>query len=126
VAKSDSAGDLYLREDLAAPKGKGPMDRRAMVDVAGPIDNTPLGWSHAIVLMNTCMVMFLEGHDMQVTSYAAPAIIKAWHLTSADFGPVFGFGLLGYFLGATILGHLGDRKENVVGRNQFFKNSTAQ
>jgi hypothetical protein len=59
VTKSDSAGDLYLREDLAAPKGKGPMDRRAMVDVAGPIDNTPLGWSHAIVLMNTCMVMFL-------------------------------------------------------------------
>jgi AAHS family 4-hydroxybenzoate transporter-like MFS transporter len=76
--------------------------------------------------MNTCMALFLEGHDMQVTSYAAPAIIKAWHLTSADFGPVFAFGLLGYFLGAPILGHLGDRKENVVGRNQFFKNSTAQ
>jgi hypothetical protein len=86
VTKSDSAGDLYLREDLAAPKGKGPMDRRAMVDVAAPIDNTPLGWSHAIVLMNTCMVMFLEGHDMQVTSHAALAIIKTWHLTSTDFG----------------------------------------
>ena len=63
------------------------MDRRAMVDVAGPIDNTPLAWSHAIVLMNTCMVMFLEGHDMQVTSHAAPAIIKAWHLRARTSAP---------------------------------------
>jgi hypothetical protein len=53
VAKSDSAGDFCLREDLSAPKGKGPMDRRATVDVAGLTDNTPLGWFHAIVLMNT-------------------------------------------------------------------------
>jgi AAHS family 4-hydroxybenzoate transporter-like MFS transporter len=123
VAKANSAGDLYLREDLAAPKGKGPMDRRATVDVAGLIDNTPLGWFHAIVLMNTCMVMFLEGYDMQVTSYAAPAIIKAWHLTSVHFGPVFGFGLLGYFLGATILGHLGDRfgrKKVILSGSLFF------
>jgi hypothetical protein len=59
VAKLGSAGDLHLREDLAAPKGKGPMDRRATVDVAGLIDNTPLGWFHAIVQMNTCMVMFI-------------------------------------------------------------------
>jgi hypothetical protein len=40
VAKSDLADDLYLREDLAAPKGKGPMDKGATVDVSGLIDNT--------------------------------------------------------------------------------------
>lgn len=52
------------------------MDRRATVDVAALIDKTPLGWFHVALLLNTCMVMFMEGYDMQVTSYAAPAIIK--------------------------------------------------
>ncbi len=85
------------------------MNRRTTVDVGALVDKTPLGWFHAVVLLNTCMVMFMEGYDMQVTAYAAPAIIKAWHLTSAYFGPVFGFGLFGYLLGATALGHLGDR-----------------
>jgi AAHS family 4-hydroxybenzoate transporter-like MFS transporter len=69
------------------------------------------------------MVMFIEGYDMQVTSYAAPAIIKAWHLTNAYFGPVFGFGLFGYLLGGTALGHLGDRfgrKNVIIGGSLFF------
>ena len=82
---------------------------RKPIDVGAIIENGRLGRFHVLVLINTCLVMFLEGYDMQVTSYAAPAIIKAWHLTSAYFGPVFGFGLFGNLLGGTALGHLGDR-----------------
>jgi MFS transporter, AAHS family, 4-hydroxybenzoate transporter len=90
------------------------MRTRTTIDVGEVIENSRLGWFHLVVLLNTCMVMFIEGYDMQVTSYAAPAIIKAWHLTNAYFGPVFGFGLFGYLLGGTALGHLGDR----VGRKK--------
>ena len=50
--------------------------------------------------------MLVEGYDMQVVGYAAPAIIKAWH---SDNSMVFGAGLGGFMLGATILGNLGDR-----------------
>ena len=46
---------------------------------------------------------------MQVAGFAAPAIIKAWRIQKALLTPVFGFGLLGYMLGATLLGSLGDR-----------------
>jgi MFS transporter, AAHS family, 4-hydroxybenzoate transporter len=92
------------------------MRTRTTIDVGELIENSRLGWFHVAVLLNTCMVMFIEGYDMQVTSYAAPAIIKAWHLTNAYFGPVFGFGLFGYLLGGTTLGHLGDRfgRKNVI------------
>jgi MFS transporter, AAHS family, 4-hydroxybenzoate transporter len=92
------------------------MKIRTTIDVGELIENNRLGWFHMAVLLNTCMVMFIEGYDMQVTSYAAPAIIKAWHLTNAYFGPVFGFGLFGYLLGGTALGHLGDRfgRKNVI------------
>jgi MFS transporter, AAHS family, 4-hydroxybenzoate transporter len=99
------------------------MRTRTTIDVGELIENSRLGWFHVAVLLNTCMVMFIEGYDMQVTSYAAPAIIKAWHLTNAYFGPVFGFGLFGYLLGGTTLGHLGDRfgrKNVIVGGSLLF------
>jgi AAHS family 4-hydroxybenzoate transporter-like MFS transporter len=96
---------------------------RTTIDVGALIENSRMGWFHVAILLNTCMVMFIEGYDMQVTSYAAPAIIKAWHLTNAYFGPVFGFGLFGYLLGGTALGHLGDRfgrKKVIVGGSALF------
>ena len=99
------------------------MPTRTSVDVGALIERGQLNKFHLIILLNTCLVMFLEGYDMQVTSYAAPAIIKAWHLTSAYFGPVFGFGLLGNLLGGTVLGHLGDRfgrKKVIIGGAVLF------
>lgn len=97
------------------------------VDVASLIENQRIGWFQVMILLNTCAVMFFEGYDMQVTSYAAPAIIKAWHLNRAYFGPVFGFGLFGYFLGGTVLSFLGDRfgrKKVVIGGSLVFGSFT--
>ena len=99
------------------------MNNQNNLDVSAVVEASPLGWFHVAVLLNTCLAMFIEGYDMQVASFAAPSIIKGWHLNSAYFAPVFGFGLFGNLLGGTLLGHLGDRfgrKRVIVAGSVFF------
>jgi AAHS family 4-hydroxybenzoate transporter-like MFS transporter len=86
-----------------------PLDVAALIE-----DKCANGFRVSIVLM-TCAIMLLEGYDIQVLAYAAPSIIKAWNINRAYFGPVFGFGLFGYMLGATLLSNLADR----VGRKKI-------
>ena len=93
------------------------------IDVANLIENRKISWFQYTVIAWACASMFLEGYDMQVVPFAAPAIIKAWHVNRASFGPVFGFGLFGYMLGATLLSPLGDklgRKKIIVGGSLLF------
>jgi AAHS family 4-hydroxybenzoate transporter-like MFS transporter len=67
--------------------------------------------------------MMIEGYDVQVLAYAAPAIIRDWKIEHAYFGPVFGAALFGYMLGATLLSGVSDkigRKKVIVLGNIFF------
>lgn len=99
------------------------MSQPTPINIGALIERRRLSWFHFLILANTALVMCIEGYDMQVAAYAAPAILKNWHLASSYFGPVFGFGLLGNLIGGTILGHLGDsfgRKKVIVGGSIFF------
>jgi MFS transporter, AAHS family, 4-hydroxybenzoate transporter len=93
------------------------------IDVANLIESRKIGVFQFIVIAWACAIMFIEGYDMQVVPFAAPAMIKAWHVNKAYFGPVFGFGLFGYMLGATLLSNLGDkfgRKKIIVAGGLLF------
>jgi MFS transporter, AAHS family, 4-hydroxybenzoate transporter len=79
------------------------------IDVAALIENRKLTWFQISVILWACAIMAVEGYDMQVLAYAAPSIIREWGVNKAYFGPVFGFGLFGYMLGATLLTGLSDR-----------------
>ncbi len=78
------------------------MNDAGAIDVGAAIE-TQSGTSFSrLVLILCCAAMVIEGYDVQVLAYAAPAIIRDWKVEQALFGPVFGAALFGYLLGATL------------------------
>jgi AAHS family 4-hydroxybenzoate transporter-like MFS transporter len=47
-----------------------------------------------LILVLCCAAMVIEGYDVQVLAYAAPAIIHDGQIEQAYFGPVFGAGAI--------------------------------
>ena len=90
------------------------------VDVAGYIDQQPVGGFQIKLLLTCAAVLFLDGFDTQAIGYVAPAIAKEWGLSKAALGPVFSAGLFGLMIGALILGPLADR----IGRKKIIIFST--
>lgn len=90
------------------------------VDVAGFIDQQPVG-SFQIKLLLTCAaVLFLDGFDTTAIGYVAPSLAKEWGLSKGALGPVFSAGLFGLMIGALTLGPLADR----IGRKKIIIFST--
>jgi MFS transporter, AAHS family, 4-hydroxybenzoate transporter len=76
-----------------------------------------------LILILCCVAMAVEGYDVQLIAYAAPAIIRDWHIDKAYFAPVFSAALLGYMIGATFLSGISDRigrQRTLVLGNIFF------
>lgn len=93
------------------------------IDVRAAIDGQRGGSYPAFVVAVCSAAMVVEGYDAQVVAYAAPAIIRAWHIERSFFGPVFAAALVGYLLGATLLSGLSDRlgrKRVIAFGNIFF------
>ena len=51
----------------------------------------------------------LDGMDVLIISYAAPAIAKAWSISPANLGVVFSSGLVGMTVGAIFLAPFADQ-----------------
>jgi AAHS family 4-hydroxybenzoate transporter-like MFS transporter len=84
-------------------------------DIKEHIDNNKMtGLQYATVFI--CLVMnMLDGMDVMVISYAAPAIVKAWTITPEALGVVFSAGLLGMTFGALFLAPRAD----LIGRKRM-------
>lgn len=69
--------------------------------------------------LSTILVCFLmnmlDGMDVMVISYTAPAIAKEWNIVPTDLGLVFSIGLLGMAIGAMFLASQAD----IIGRRRM-------
>src|ERR1700680_522977 len=86
-----------------------------VIDVAGFIDEQPVGRFQIRLLLACAAVLFLDGFDTQALGYVAPG------LASGALGPVLSAGLFGLMIGALIFGPVADR----IGRKKIIVFSTA-
>ena len=79
------------------------MANSRQVDVSSLIEQPAHGGLQFWILVASLALMFSEGYDLQVMAFAAPAIIKDWHISKQLFGPVLSASLVGYMAGALIV-----------------------
>lgn len=91
------------------------------IDVAGFIDEHPVGRFQIRLLLICATVLFLDGFDTQAIGYVAPAVARDWNLPRGALGPVFSAGLFGLMIGALLFGPVADR----IGRKWIIILSTA-
>jgi AAHS family 4-hydroxybenzoate transporter-like MFS transporter len=85
------------------------MTRTGDTFVAAFIDDRPITRYQYGVIALCGLVMFLDGFDTQVVSYAAPFIAKDWGLSRQMLGSVFSSTLVGLMIGYLLISPLADR-----------------
>jgi MFS transporter, AAHS family, 4-hydroxybenzoate transporter len=80
------------------------------------IDHSPITKLQYTTLFVCFLMNMLDGMDVLVISYTAPAIAKAWSVSPETLGVVFSSGLLGMTIGAVILAPLADKlgRKNLI------------
>ncbi|BDD68530.1 MFS transporter [Sphingobium sp. TA15] len=81
----------------------------APATIGGVIDNRPISpFQYRIVAMG-CLVMLLDGFDIQAMALSVPPIAEQWALAPSTFGPALASALLAMLFSAAFLAPLGDR-----------------
>jgi MFS transporter, AAHS family, 4-hydroxybenzoate transporter len=79
------------------------------IDVTQLIDRQPVTRFLLGVLFLCTLVTLADGYNISVVAFAAPGIVKAWHLNRAALGPLFSSSLVAGLVGPFFFGTLGDR-----------------
>lgn len=67
---------------------------------------TPYQW----VIVGLCfLVAMLDGIDTASMGFVAPSLMAEWHISRVAFGPVMSAALLGFAIGAIVVGPFADR-----------------
>src|SRR5438132_10306721 len=93
------------------------------VNISERVDTSPIG-SLQITTFAICLLcLIMDGFDVQALGYVAPEIVRAWRISNAALGPVFGAGNFGVLVGSLVFSMLADRigrRPILVGATVFF------
>jgi MFS family permease len=80
------------------------------------IDSNPLSKLQLTTIFVCFLMNMLDGMDVLVISYTAPAIAKAWAIGPDVLGTVFSSGLIGMTLGTLLIAPYADRigRKNII------------
>ena len=85
------------------------MEDQQTINITRLVDEQRINLFGLGIIFISFLVMFSDGYALAAAAYAAPLIVRQWHLNRAVMGPVFSASLFGMLFGAPILGYLGDR-----------------
>ena len=80
------------------------------------IDSNPLSKLQFATIIICFLMNMLDGMDVLVISYTAPAIAKAWSIGPEVLGTVFSSGLIGMTLGTLFIAPYADKigRKNLI------------
>ncbi|MES2625744.1 MAG: MFS transporter [Pseudomonadota bacterium] len=73
------------------------------------VDGQKIRSFNILLLVWSFLTMFADGFDLNSLGFAAPDLTRLWGVERSAMGPVLSANLVGIFLGAPILGWLGDK-----------------
>lgn len=85
------------------------MSQRQVFELTKLVDEQRFGWFNLRIVIVSLLVQMSDGYDLAAMSYAAPGLIRDWHIAPSALGPVFSAGIVGMAVGGPIFGSIGDR-----------------
>lgn len=79
------------------------------IDVTQIVDRQRVSRFLVGVIFLCTLVTLADGYNISVIAFAAPGIVKSWHLNRAALGPLFSSSLIAGLVGPFLFGTLGDR-----------------
>jgi AAHS family 4-hydroxybenzoate transporter-like MFS transporter len=99
------------------------MADQPVVPVSRLLDERGLGAFQITLLIWSFFLVLIDGYDIAAIAFAAPHLIREWHVPPAALGKVFSASLVGILFGSALFGYVGDRygrKASLIAANLVF------
>jgi AAHS family 4-hydroxybenzoate transporter-like MFS transporter len=94
-----------------------------VVQVSRLLDERGISAFHIKLIIWSLFIVLIDGYDIGAIAFAAPSLIREWHVAPSALGPVFSASLVGILFGSALFGYVGDRygrKAALLGANVVF------
>ena len=99
------------------------MADQPVVQVSRLLDERGLSSFQINLIIWSVLLALIDGYDIGAIAFAAPHLIREWHINPHALGPVFSASLVGILIGSAGFGWIGDRygrKTALIGANLLF------